>query len=174
MKHCIIEDSSFVVAAMDKNDIFHRDAVFIFKKLLENRDKLKILIPPLGLYEIIVTLSRKGVEHNIIEQKILNLLHINEIIVTSITETSAFKHCKNLLNLSSQQRALRTADFLITSLAIDYEAQILTFDKKAWRKIKPVYNKIYYCSSLGDMKDESQMFLRDLYEAIIHIEESKI
>lgn len=170
MKHCIVEDSSFIVATMDKNDAFHKDAVFIFKKLLEKRDKLKIIIPPLGLYEIIVTLTRKGIKHNIIEQKILNLLHIDEIIVSSITEASAFKHCKTLLNILSQKDALRTSDFLLTSLAKEYEAQIITFDKKAWQKIKPVYNRIYYCSPLDSMKDESKDFLDDLSKDLCEAE----
>lgn len=166
MKHCIIEDASFIVATIDKNDAFHGDAVFIFKKLLENRDKIKIIVPPLGLYEIIVTLRRKGVAHSEIEKKILNLLHIKEIIITSITEASAFKHCKTFLNINSQTSALRCADFLIVSLGMDYEAQILTFDKKMWTKVKPVYNKIYYCSSVGNMRDESNVFLNGLYQTI--------
>lgn len=169
MKYCIVEDSSFIVATMDKNDDFHTDAVFIFKKLLEKRNELKIIIPPLGLYEIIVTLSRKGIKHNIIEQKILNLIHIDEIIISSITEASAFKHCKTLLNILSQKDALRTSDFLITSLAKEFEAQIITFDKKAWQKIKPIYSRIYYCSSLNNMKDESKDFLNDLNKNLYEV-----
>ena len=166
MKHCIVEDSSFIVATIDKNDALHKDAIFIFKKILENRDKIKIIVPPLGLYEVIVTLSRKGIPHNIIEEKILNLIHIEEIIVTSITEASAFKHCKNALNVLSQKDALRNSDFLITSLAMDYEAQILTFDKTMYTKVKPHYDKIYYCSSLDKTKDNSQRFLNELKTAI--------
>ncbi|MCD6096927.1 PIN domain-containing protein [bacterium] len=162
MKHYIVEDSSFVVAVMDKNDEFHQDAVSVFEKLMEKKDKVKILIPPLGLYEIIVTLSRKGIHHKMIERKIISFLHINEVIVAAITESSAFKHCKSLLNLPSQKHFLRTGDFLIVSLAVDYEAQILTFDKKAWRKVKPIYKKIYYCSSIGKMKNETKDFLNDL------------
>jgi len=166
MKHCIIEDSSFIVATMDKKDALHKDAVFIFKKIWENREKIKIIVPPLGLYEVIVTLSRKAIAHNIIEQKILNLLHIKEVIITSITEASAFKHCKSTLNVLSQKDAMRNSDFLIISLAIDYEAQILTFDKTMYKKVKPHYDKIYYCSSLDKTKDDSQRFLDELKLAI--------
>lgn len=162
MKHCIVEDSSFVVATMDKNDAFHKDAVFVFNHLLKYKDHIKIIIPPLGLFEIIVTLTRKGIRHNIIEKKILELLHIEEVIVASITEASAFKYCKSILNITSQKDALRTADFLIVSLAMDYEAQILTFDRKMWEKTKKVYDEIYYCSSLGRAEDETKDFLEKL------------
>jgi predicted nucleic acid-binding protein len=166
MKHCVIEDSSFIVAAMDQNDKFHSDAIFIFKKLLENKEKIKIILPPIALYEIIVTLHRKGIDHKIIEKKIMNLLHIKEIIITSITEASAFKHCKSFLGNKSQEEALRTIDFLIVSLAQDYEAQIITFDKKMWEKVKPCNEQIYFCSRLDRMKDESAEFLEDLQTII--------
>jgi len=169
MKHYIIEDSSFVVATIDRNDSFHSDAVFIFKKILENKKYIKIILPPLTLYETIVTLSRKGIDHKEIERKIINLLHIKEILVASISEASAFKHCKNFLNISSQKQALRTSDFLIVSLAEDYEAQIITFDKKMWAKVKPFYGQIYYCSKLGGMRDESYDFLTDLKNTILKI-----
>lgn len=165
MKHCVVEDSSFVVATIDKSDPFHKDAVFVFQKLLLKKDKIKIVLPPLALYEIIVTLSRKGIPHDKIEATIMRFLHIDHVVVTSVTEASAFKHCKTFLNNTAQTSALRTADFLITSLAVDFDAQILTFDKKLWQKVKPLYNKTYYCSSVGGMTDETSKFLLDLDNA---------
>src|SRR5688572_20558277 len=97
MKHCVVEDSSFVIAAMDKKDPFHKDAVYIFNKLLKKSNVL-IILPPLALYEIIVTLSRKGITHGKIKGVVMKLLHMENVIVNSVTEASALKHCKNLLN----------------------------------------------------------------------------
>ena len=130
MKQYIVEDSSFIVAIMDSGDAFHSDAFSVFREILKNRDKIKVIIPPLVLYEVIVALSRRRINHAIIEDKILRLLHTREIIVFSIAETAAFKHCKSLLSTVSQSQGLllRTADFMIVNLAIDCEAQVLTFD----------------------------------------------
>lgn len=159
MKHCIVEDSSFVAAVMDQNDVFHKDALFIFQELSKRNDKLKIVIPPLAIYEVVITLKKKGVPHNTIVNKIVNLIHIDNVLVNSINEISAFKHCKSLLNSNN---GLRTHDFMIVSIAIDHEAQILTFDKAMWQKVRPLYNKIYYCSCEGSMLDETSIFLTDL------------
>ncbi len=159
-------DSSFVVTAMDRRDRFHRNAVFVFKKILENKNKIKILIPPLGIYKIIVSLNKKGMKSDFVEQKILRLLNINEIIVNSISESPAFKHCRELLKKSDDGVFLRTADFFIASIGTDYNAQILTFDKKIVKRIKPFYKKIYYCSNIGKMKDETEDFLQNFKGAI--------
>lgn len=162
MKHCIVEDSSFIVATIDSNDPFHASALFIFRQLLQKRGKIKIIIPPLGLYEVVVTLTRKGVDHSRIEAVVMKLLHIEDVIVSSISEASALKHCRNTLTSNNQTMALRTGDFFITNLGMDFDAQILTFDKKMWTKIKPVYSKIYYCSSIGRMTDETKDFIQEL------------
>src|SRR3989344_2817753 len=162
MKHCVVEDSSFIVATIDKTDPFHKDALYIFKQLLSKTGKIKIIIPPLALYEVIVTLHRKGLSHKKIEQVVMNLLHIKDIIVLSITETSALKHCTRFLNQTNQATALRTADFMITCIGLDFEAQILTFDRKLRDKVKPVYPSTYYCSSVGGFVDETGDFLAEV------------
>ncbi len=152
MKKFIFQDSSFVVATMDKNDELHKEAVFVFQELWKDRKDVKILIPPLGIYEIIVTLKRKGMDHDTITEKIMKLMHIKEVIISSVSEVSAFKHSKLLLKNNNQEESLRTNDFMITSLGIDYDAQILTFDKKMWEKTKKVYPDIYYCKEEEEIK----------------------
>lgn len=166
MKHCVVEDSSFVVAVMDARDPFHRDAIFILRKLLNRKDQVKIILPPLALYEIIVSLSRKGIPHRVIEDKILGLVHFPEVIVTSVTEVSAFKHCRNLISTGVNGKMLRTADFLIASIAIDYDAQVLTFDRSFWCKARPLYRYVYVPSSLDQGTDETENFLRDLNQLV--------
>ena len=143
MKHCIVEDSSFLVATMDSSDEFHTDAIFVFRAILEQKNKIKIVFPPLVIYETIVTLRKKGVTHETVESKILALMHIDNVMILSLSELSAFKHSKKLLTSGVD---LRTHDYFIASMAIDYEAQILTFDTKMFQKIKPFYEDIYFCS----------------------------
>src|SRR3989339_1720240 len=160
MKHFILMDSNFIVATIDKNDAFHKNAVYMFNEIIKHEERIKIIIPPLGLYEFIVTLKRKGFSNTTINNQVMKLICLDYVIVASITDISAFKHCKSSLIASSQSSSLRTNDFLIVSLAIDYQALILTFDQKVINKIKPIYSDIYYCSDIGNAKDESLEFLQ--------------
>lgn len=161
MKHCVLLDSSFLIATIDKNDIFHQDAVYIFKKLIENKKDLKIIIPSLVFYETIVTLIKKGgVSPDEIEKKLWRFLYSNMVLNVSLIETNAFKVCKRLINEDVSR--LGTQDFIIVNVGIDYEAQILTFDKDMKRRLDKVYPEIYYCSLIGNMQDETPRFLEDL------------
>lgn len=161
MKHCVLQDSSFLIATLDKNDEFHQDAVLIFKKLIENRDKIKIVIPSLVFYETIVTLIKKGgIPIKEIEKKLWDFLYSSMVLNISLIETNAFKICKHLANNDLSQ--LKTPDFIVISTGMEFEAQILTFDKQMRRRVGDVYPEIYYCSSLGDMVDETPRFLQDL------------
>lgn len=165
MKHCVLQDSCFLVATLDPTDLFHKEAVYIFNKLLENRKDIKIIVPSLVFYETIVTLIKKGgMPPDAIEKKLWNFLYSPLVLNVAMLETSAFKICKRLKdkNLS----LLKTQDLMIVNIAMDYEAQILTFDKPMRKRVKEVYSDIYYCSSQGGMEDETGDFLKDLYSKI--------
>lgn len=161
MKHCVLEDSSFLIATLDNSDEFHQDAVFVFKKLIENKNKVKIIIPSLVFYETIITLiKRGGLPINIIEKKLWNFLYSSMILNISLIETNAFKICKQLANDDLSQ--LKTPDFIVINTGMEFEAQILTFDKQMRKRVGLVYPEIYYCSALGEMPDETPRFLQDL------------
>jgi predicted nucleic acid-binding protein len=162
MRHCVVLDSCFIIATADPADSYHTDAINIFNELLKEEVEVTIVIPPIALYEVIATLIRNGFTHNEVEEKIMYLLRVPKIITLSITETSAFRHSRKLLAEGSSSDNLRTADFMITCIGLDFEAQILTFDRRIWRKIKPIYPQIYYCSSVGDHADETSDFLNEL------------
>lgn len=163
MKHCILQDSSFLIATIDKNDVFHKDAVFIFNKLIKERKNIKLIVPTLVFYETIVTLIKKGgVSRQEIETKLWNFLYSDMIINVSLIETGAFKICKKLKD--DQISSLRTQDFIIISVGLEYDAQILTFDKTMRKKVGSVYEKIYYCSNIDNKVDETPKFLTDLNE----------
>lgn len=158
MKAFILTDSSFNIALMDRNDPLHKEAVFIFQQFWKVRGKIKIILPPLCIYEIIATLKRKGINQKIIEEKILKLVNLKEVIVCSVSEIEAFKHCQAVPAVSLQEKALRTNDFMIVGIGVDYGAQIITFDRIMWEKTKTFYKDVYYCKDIGERK----RFLDDL------------
>lgn len=165
MKHCVLQDSSFLVATIDQNDDFHKDALYIFKKILENKREIKVIIPSLVFYETIITLIKKGgVSRTVIEKKLWDFLYHDMVINISIIETGAFKACKRLI--SNDLSRLKTQDFIIINTGLDYDAQILTFDKQMRKRVGEVYPKIYYCSDIGSMEDESHLFIKDLNVAL--------
>lgn len=146
---------------MDKNDVFHKDAVYIFKKLIENKKDIKIVVPSIVFYETIVTLIKKGgVPVEEIEKKLWRFLYSNMVLNVGLIETNAFKVCKRLIHQEISR--LGTQDFIIANVGIDYEAQIITFDKDMKKRLSGVYPEIYYCSSIGNMVDETPRFLEDL------------
>jgi len=165
MKHCVVYDSSFLIATIDTGDEFHRDAIYIFQKILEERAKIKIIIPTLVFYETIVTLIKKeAASREQIEKKLWNLLYSNIVLNVALIETAAFKTCKRLAGWDLSK--LKTADFIISSVGLEYDAQILTFDKEIRKNLGTYYPSVYYCSPIGNMQDESERFLQDLYKAI--------
>ncbi len=162
MRHCVVLDSCFLVGVLDSTDSFHQDSTYLFTILLSTRTRVKIILPAVVLYETIVILTRRGISHRRILGAVTRLIHNSKIIILSLTETSALKHCRRLLSQTSQIDALRTADYMIACIGVDFEAQILTFDKIMRNRVKKVYPSIYYCSSKGGMIDETGNFLAEL------------
>ncbi len=162
MKHCVVLDSCFVIATADPNDAHHDDAINIFSVLLQPETDVTIIIPPVALYEVISTLVRNGFTHDEVERKIMHLLKTQKIITLSLTETSAFRHAEKLLYEGSPALRLRNADYMIACVGLDFEAQILTFDRTMRNRIKPIYQRVYYCSSVDGRFDETSDFLNDL------------
>lgn len=162
MRHCVVLDSCFITAALLETDVFHSDARFVLKKLLRATTEVKIIVPPIALYETISNLVREGVTHRRVEATVMRLLKIEKIIILSITEASAFKHARKLLQPGNPASTLRTADFLISCVGLDFEAQILTFDRKVFNRIRTIYPSIYYCSDIGGYHDDTPDFLYEL------------
>lgn len=162
MRHCIVLDSCFLISTINADDQFNKDAVYLLRLLLRKRLNISLIIPPIALYEVLSVLVREGFSHRAAEGAILRLLHLDKVIALSITENTALKHSKNFLSPGHQPTALRTADFMIAGIALDFEAQILTFDRAMIGRVRPIYPKIYYCSSIGGHRDDTGDFLADL------------
>ena len=166
MRHYIIEDSSFVVGLLDKNDKFHPDAREIFKIILNKQQYLKAILPSVVIYETITALLRKGYPYTQVERKIWNLLHIDELIVVNLPVENAFRVGKRLPNNFGIEYKITTLDWLIVGCGIDFEGQILTFDYKLVKRVKKIYPYIYYCSGLDKHENETSAFLQDLNSSI--------
>ena len=164
MKHCVLQDSSFLIATIDTNDDFHKDAVYVFQKLLENRREIKIIIPTLVFFETIITLLKKGVPRERLEKKLWDFLFSDVVLNVSLIETKAFKVCKRLRD--KPLKKLGTQDLIIIDVGLEYDAQILTFDKNMRNRVGEVYDGIYYCSNVGGLEDETPAFLSSFYEKI--------
>lgn len=160
MKHCVLEDSSFIIATIDPNDKFYEDAIFIYDKLLSAGDSIKIIIPSPVFFESIFTLLKNGIDRKVVEERLWNFLFMDQIVNITLIETMAFKLAKDLT--LGQIGSLRTNDYLISSIGIEYDAQILTFDRKMYDRVKSIHPQIYFCSSADNYEDESLLFLKDL------------
>ena len=167
MRSYVVEDSSFVVGLLDKEDKFHWDALKVFEILINNKKYLKIILPSVVIYESITTLLRKGYQYNVVERKIWNLLHIDDLVIVNLPVENAYRVGKRLSNRFSLEHKITTLDWLIVGCGIDFEGQIVTFDLKLARRVKPFYPYIYYCSGLDDHEDETEKFIEDLNRRIL-------
>ena len=160
MKHCILEDSSFVISTINRGDMFHYEAVKILNELVKRRDKIKIIIPSIVFFESIIKLIQRGVPPKYVEDKLWNFLYIEEVLNITFPETAAFRLIKHLQKADLK---LKAPDLVIALTAIEYEAQILTFDKPMWSALQNInYSQVYFCPQQGEQK----RFLKDLDKAI--------
>ncbi len=158
MKPCILQDSSFLIATLNDEDLFYKDAINITGQL--SKQDIKLVIPSVVFFEVFTTLIKKGIPKAIVEKSLWNFLHQDNILTISVLETMAFRFANRLQ--SESLSGLKTSDFVITSVGLDYDAKILTFDKTMRKRVGKAYPDVYYCSNRGNMKDETERFLNDL------------
>ena len=164
MKPCILQDSSFLIATLNDEDFFHKDAISITKQLSGHEKDIKFVLPSVVFFEVFATLIKKGIPKETVEQSLWRFLIQNNILTVSLLATMAFKLGNRLAN--KQLSGLKTSDFIIANIGLDYDAQILTFDKKMRERVGKNYPNIYYCSKRSNMKDETERFLNDLQQAV--------
>lgn len=160
-KNFIVEDSSFTISIIDNSDFFHQKAIDILVKLNKFNLNTLILIPQIVIYETVVTLVRKGIDKNKVEESIRKLLFLENVRCVDITESSLFRFCKNIKNISGFN-LLKTSDFLIASIAKDFSAKIITFDAQMRNSIKTSYSDIFCCFDIKEIKDETYDLIKSL------------
>ena len=93
------------------------------------------------------------VQPEFLKQKLWDYLYNEEVLNITILETAAFRLSKQLIKTNLQ---LKTSDAIIAMTGIEFEAQILTFDKGMHTALQKIsYKNIYLCR---DQKES------DLYE----------
>jgi len=87
MKHCVLQDSSFLVPALDDNDVFHRDAIGISKELSKHKQDIKLVIPSVVFFEVFTTLIKKGADKKKVEKSLWDiLLHQDNVLTVSVID----------------------------------------------------------------------------------------
>lgn len=145
----VLLDANFLVGLFKPDDQFHKESRFLFKLLWGERRRIRIIIPPLCIYEVIIVLKRAGVDSGTIQSKIMTLMTMDSIIVQTVNEMSAFRHSNGPI----ADEPIKTNDFIIASTGLDYNALIFTFDERLRNRVKPLYAHIYYCERSHEMND---------------------
>lgn len=145
----IVEDSSFVVALLHKKDPNHNKALLIFQSFIYKfTGKIKILIPSIVFFETLFTLLRLGTERKELEIKLWRLLQTRDVINVNPPETSMLRYATHMENLIEslpprEEAPKSTADAIVVATAVDFDAMLLTFDKKMCEFYFKTYKDIY-------------------------------
>jgi len=158
----IIEDTSFIVSVLDSEDIFFKDAWKTLEVFSPFLNKTKIIIPSVMVLETATVLLKRGLSKSNVEEKLWKLLHREEVMVTDIPVNLFVK----LTHFSGDIMQLKTYDLVLATMGIEYNALILTFDKKIRGKVKSIFPYVYYCSSEGRMKNELQLFAQEFTKRV--------
>lgn len=179
MKHYVLEDTSFVLALLDKNDESHYRAWKIFDNLRKLKNHIRVLIPSMVFFETIGVLTRKKINKDELDGKLWRMLHIEEIFNISLVETMSFNLCRKYCEILQDDsfkddkglvKYIGIQDFLIAATGIDYDAQILTLDKPMFTRLRKFYPNIYY----GKEKNETDRFFLDIKKCIDRIDHIKV
>ncbi len=157
----IVEDSSFIVSVFHKEEPFHDNSVYLMSEILARKNNLRIIIPSIAFMETIFKLNQIGLPQKVIEKKLWDFLYHDQVFNIGLVETSAFRLFKKFPR--EKMIGFKTADYLIASTALAFDAMILTYDKKMRRNIGGVYKKIYYCDPREkEFSDDQANFLAEL------------
>jgi len=77
----IVEDTSFVVSLLNSTDTNHQIALEIFKKILEAKNKVRIVIPTTVLFETLFALIRNRIPKIIVNLPLESGIQANDLIV---------------------------------------------------------------------------------------------
>ena len=153
----IVEDTSFVVSLLNSTDTNHQIALEIFKKILEAKNKVRIVIPTTVLFETLFALIRNRIPKMIVQDKLWKLLMIFDVFNFSILETTVLRLSNQIepyiLNLPLES-GIQANDLIVLCASLDLEcAPVLTFDKQMKTKFNSLHKKIYYVLDDKDKHD---------------------
>lgn len=160
MRHTILQDSSFVIASINIDDIFYKEAIEISSELLKRKNKIRIVIPAIVFFETMFKLIQRGVKPEFVQHYLWKYLYEDEVLNVSLLETAAFRMSKKL---AFSKIHLKTSDAIIALTGMEFESQILTFDNQMHKTLQAIdYKESYLCSK----KSERKRFLKELNNKI--------
>jgi len=120
----IVLDSSFICALVNKIDINHEQAFFLYKKF----SNVKIFIPQVVLLEIAILKSKKYQDLHSAISKFLKIIQY-EIFPIQISKFEDF--------IAQTNYNLKPNDYFILFVSQITNSKLLTFDKKLSNFFKP-------------------------------------
>lgn len=130
----IVEDTNFLISLLKSKDIFHDDAVSTLN-ILSSED-ITYIYPTVVLQEAIFVLLRNGYSTNIIRKRIHDISMLPKIIIQSTDGISMLRYASRYYKSISVSEDINsisitgTNDFNIACVALDYQAPIISNDKR--------------------------------------------
>lgn len=126
----LLVDSSVFIAFFNDADIFHKESVVFFEKLLENKNVI-IVLPILVFLEAANVLSKKAGTFD--EEKFLQTFSKYEKVDLSFDSSREYLLLLNHFNL-------KTSDAIIATCAKLTDATLITWDEKLVKEAKKLAN----------------------------------
>lgn len=138
----VVLDSNFIISYFDSKDANHEKAESLWKDLAKDFLFDKIYISSISLYEVMIILTQNGFSEEEIKDIYFQIGTLFRVLTFS--DISCFRHARNFAIEARPGSILRTNDFIISSLAIDFDAKLVTFDTKMIKKIEEFYPNLIY------------------------------
>lgn len=126
----VLLDSCVFASFMLARDTKHKEAISIISKLFKQLKNLRLVIPPLVIYETGTTVIKGGIDEKVIKNRLRKLLDYDQVIVMSLSEMAVFKHLRRTAKLHERYPSIRTHDMMILNTALEFEATMITFDQQ--------------------------------------------
>ena len=143
MENSFILDSNVIVSFFDQNDTKHQEAVTVMDSIAGHKNS-NIFMAKVSLYEVIFSLSKIGYSSGEIKDIFFYIGAKYKIV--DLSEVACFRHLDGLFGTNEKisREILRTNDFIISSIAIDFNAKLVTFDEKMKQKIRKVHPNLIF------------------------------
>lgn len=130
----VVEDTNFLISLLKSKDIFHMEAISTLE-ILSSGD-ITYIFPSVVLQEAIFVLLRNGYNANIIRKRIYEISMLPKVIIHSIDNLSMLRYSSHYYKRISVSGDVNTGsitgtnDFNIACVALDYNALIVSNDKR--------------------------------------------
>jgi hypothetical protein len=149
----IVEDSSFVIDLLNSRGCFHQQAVEAFKLMYSVRTR-KMIVPSTVFYETMFVLLKQGASLELIRERLLKMMMVDNIIGFPIVETQVgrmAKYTKELIDSQPETEKTRANDLMIITIAMSQENSCLITADKGIKKYSGVYKNIFSYIDADDM-----------------------